>query len=177
MRVPLKPPPPYCTERPFHSTGRFTSSLIGGALVSVGSIWPSTLQNAGLAGAIRAAGVGARSDTASGEGVCSVTESIRTASEDPARPPQAEAASSIIIAAAGSALMVASRLVAYCSARPATLSMRPPVGIHHCGDRRRHGSISHDLFPLSNGLVVDRRVECRPIHQAGREGAVPVLVE
>ena len=65
MSVPLKPPPPYCTERPFHSTGRFTSNLIGGALGSVGSIWPSTLQNAGLADAMRAAGVGARSDTAS----------------------------------------------------------------------------------------------------------------
>jgi hypothetical protein len=34
--------------------------------------------------------------------------------------------------------------------------MRPPAGINHCGDRRRHGSISHDLFPLSNGLIVDR---------------------
>src|SRR5450631_4547797 len=107
MRVPLKPPPPYCTERPFHSAGKFASNLIGGALVSVGSIWPSTLQNAGLAGAMRAAGVGPRSDTASGEGVCSVAESTRKASKDPARPLQAEAASSTIVAA-GAALTVAS---------------------------------------------------------------------
>src|ERR1051326_5834958 len=88
--VRLRPPPPYCTERPFHSTGRFISNLIGGALGSVGSIWPSTLQNAGLAGAMRAAGVGARSDTVSREGACSVAESIRTASRAPARPLQAE---------------------------------------------------------------------------------------
>ena len=68
ISTPLKPPPPYCSERPFHSTGRFTWKLIGGALGSDGAIWPSTLQNSGLAGVTRAAGVGPLSATASGVG-------------------------------------------------------------------------------------------------------------
>ena len=79
MSTPLKPPPPYCSERPFHSTGRFTWNLIGGALGSDGAIWPRTLQNSGLAGVTRAAGVGPFSATASGVGATIEAESIRTA--------------------------------------------------------------------------------------------------
>src|SRR3954470_21789528 len=108
MSTPLKPPPPYCTERPFHSTGRLTWNLIGGALGSVGSIWPSTLQKAGLAGGARPDGVGPRSATASGDGASNVAESIFTASAPPVRPLQTVSASSAsVIASALSALMAA----------------------------------------------------------------------
>src|SRR5215475_15722187 len=100
MRTPLKPPPPYCSERPFHSTGRFTSKRIGGALGSTGSRCPSTLQKAGFAGAMRVAGVGARSETESDDGACNVLESMRTSpSPCPTRPPQVLAASPTIVAA------------------------------------------------------------------------------
>src|SRR5438034_446375 len=75
-------------------------NLSGGALGSVGAIWPSTLQNDGLAGVMRAAGVGPRSATASGEGACKVAESIFTASgASPLRPPQVAAGSPVIVAA------------------------------------------------------------------------------
>ena len=64
-----------------------------------GSIWPSTLQNAGLAGAMRPDGVGPRSATASGDAVCNVAASILTASVPPARPLQTVSASSANVAA------------------------------------------------------------------------------
>jgi hypothetical protein len=43
------PPPPNCTDRPFHCAGRATPKLIGRAvaLVSTGSMTPSTRQYAG----------------------------------------------------------------------------------------------------------------------------------
>src|SRR5262245_21916511 len=50
MSMPLKPPPPYCTARPFHSVGKLTWNLIGGALGSSGAISPSTRQCCGSAG-------------------------------------------------------------------------------------------------------------------------------
>ncbi len=74
ISTPLKPPPPYCSERSFHSIGRFTWNLIGGAFGSNGAICPSTLQNSGLAGVTRAAGVGPRSATASGVGAIMLAE-------------------------------------------------------------------------------------------------------
>src|SRR5262249_24896682 len=96
----LKPPPPYCSERLFHSTGRLTWNLTGGALGSVGSIWPSTLQKAGLAGVIRAAGVGACSDSDRCEADCMAALSIRTdCHADPARPLQVAAGSPAKLAA------------------------------------------------------------------------------
>jgi hypothetical protein len=102
IRTPLKPPPPYCSERSFHSTGKVHLEL---DRRRVGSIWPRTLQNAGLAGEIRAAGVGARSETESGEGACSAAESIRTAcSAGPARPPQLAAGSPSIVVARAEAV-------------------------------------------------------------------------
>src|SRR5436190_15980787 len=63
-------------------------------------MWPSTLQNAGFAGTTRAAGVGARSATASGEAACRVAESICTAPDAaPAMPPQVAVGSPTIFAA------------------------------------------------------------------------------
>jgi len=103
ISTPLKPPPPYCSERPFHSTGRLTWNRIGGAFGSVGSMRPMTLQNSGSAGVTRAAGVGPRSATASGEGACIAAESILTEfSAGPASPLQVAAASPFILAAAAS---------------------------------------------------------------------------
>src|SRR5262245_21619579 len=66
MSTPLKPPPPYCSERPFQSSGRLTWKLMLGALGSIGLMWPSTLQKEGVAGVMRAAGLGALSATANG---------------------------------------------------------------------------------------------------------------
>ena len=104
ISTPLNPPPPYCSERPFHSTGRFTWNLIGGALGSDGAIWPSTLQNSGLAGVTRAAGVGPLSATASGVGAIMEADSIRTAlSVGRIRSLQVAAGSPIIFAAIASA--------------------------------------------------------------------------
>ena len=104
ISTPLKPPPPYCSERPFHSTGRLTWNLIGGALGSDGAIWPSTLQNSGLAGVTRAAGVGPLSATASGVGATMEAELIRTAlSVGRIRSPQVVAGSPAIFAAIASA--------------------------------------------------------------------------
>ena len=86
-------------------TGRFTWNLIGGALGSTGAIWPSTLQNSGLAGITRAAGVGPLSTTASGVGVIMEAESIRTAlSVGRIRSPHVAAGSPAIFAAIASAL-------------------------------------------------------------------------
>src|SRR5436190_299600 len=66
---------------------------------------PMTLQNSGLAGVIRAAGVGPRSATASGDGACMAAESMRTAlSAGPARPLQVVAGSPLILEAASTAL-------------------------------------------------------------------------
>jgi hypothetical protein len=47
--VPFMPPPPICTERRFHRAGSATPKLIGRAvaLVSTGSMTPSTRQYAG----------------------------------------------------------------------------------------------------------------------------------
>ena len=47
--VPFMPPPPICTERRFHCAGSATPKLIGRAvaLVSTGSMTPSTRQYAG----------------------------------------------------------------------------------------------------------------------------------
>src|SRR4051812_37874326 len=104
MSTPLKPPPPYCSERPFHSTGRFTWNLIGGALGSDGAIWPRTLQNSGLAGLTRADGVGPLSATASGAGATIEAESIRTAlSAGRIRSLHVVAGSPVIFAAVASA--------------------------------------------------------------------------
>ena len=62
---------------------------------------PITLQNSGIAGVTRAAGVGPRSATASGDGACIAAELIRTAfSIGPARPLQVAAASPLILDAA-----------------------------------------------------------------------------
>src|SRR6185312_2917899 len=104
ISTPLNPPPPYCNERPFQSTGKFTWNLIGGAFGSSGAIWPSTLQNSGLAGVTRAAGVGALSATASGVGATMDAESIRTTlSVGRIRSPQVAAGSPVIFAAIASA--------------------------------------------------------------------------
>ena len=101
ISTPLKPPPPYCSERPFHSTGRLTWKRIGGALGSVGSMRPMTLQNSGLAGVMRPAGVGPRSATASCDGACMAAESMRTAlSAGPTSPLQVVAGSPLILEAA-----------------------------------------------------------------------------
>src|SRR5262245_10859658 len=66
MSTPLKPPPPYCSERPFHSSGRLIWKLMRGAAGSIGSMWPSTVQYDGVAGVMRAEGVGPFSATANG---------------------------------------------------------------------------------------------------------------
>src|SRR4051812_46523777 len=67
-------------------------------------MWPSTLQNSGLAGVTRPDGVGPFSATAIGEGGCIAAESIFTAlSAGPARPLQVAAASPFILAAIASA--------------------------------------------------------------------------
>src|SRR4029077_1552582 len=50
MSVPLNPPPPNCTDDPFHCVGRFTWKRIGGAFGSTGAIAPTTLQYSGAAG-------------------------------------------------------------------------------------------------------------------------------
>src|SRR3569832_1449494 len=90
----MQPPPPYCSERPFQSVGRLTSNLIGGAAGSLGSICPSTLQKAGLAGTTRAAGEPALSAIESADGDCMAAESIfMPFCAEPARPLQAAAAS------------------------------------------------------------------------------------
>src|SRR6185369_13336085 len=105
ISTPLKPPPPYCNERPFHSNGRLTWNLIGGAFGSDGAIWPSTLQNSGLAGVTRAAGVGPLSTTASGVGAIMEAESIRTVlSVGRMRSLQVVAGSPVILAAIASGL-------------------------------------------------------------------------
>ena len=52
MSTPLKPPPPNCTERPFHCTGRFTWNWIGSAFGSTGAMRPTRRQCAGIAGVI-----------------------------------------------------------------------------------------------------------------------------
>jgi hypothetical protein len=59
-------PPPYWTDRPFQSSGRLIWKLMLGALGSIGLMWPRTLQKDGVAGVMRAAGVGPRSATAKG---------------------------------------------------------------------------------------------------------------
>ena len=50
MSTPLNPPPPNCTERPFHAVGRLTWNLIGGACGSTEAMAPSTRQCSGNAG-------------------------------------------------------------------------------------------------------------------------------
>jgi hypothetical protein len=50
ISTPLKPPPPNCTDEPFHSVGRLTWKRIGGALESTGAMKPVTLQYSGAAG-------------------------------------------------------------------------------------------------------------------------------
>src|SRR3569832_835910 len=72
---------------------------MGGALGSTGSIWPSTLHKAGLAGVTRPDGVGPRSATASGDGDCNVAESIFTASVPPLRSLQTVSAFSARVSA------------------------------------------------------------------------------
>jgi hypothetical protein len=69
-------------------------------------MWPSTLQNSGLAGVTRAAGVGPFSATASGDGATMLAESIFTAlSPAPTRPLHVAAASPVIFAAVASVAM------------------------------------------------------------------------
>ena len=60
ISTPLKPPPPYCKERPFHSVGRFTSKRIAGAVGSTATMRPRTLQYCGMAGVMTASGGGGK---------------------------------------------------------------------------------------------------------------------
>src|SRR5205807_380697 len=77
--TPLKPPPPNCTDDPFHCAGRLTWKRIGGAFGSTGAMAPSTLQYAGAAGTTaRKGGNGPNGSAAgvSGEGATSSADSI-----------------------------------------------------------------------------------------------------
>jgi hypothetical protein len=79
MSVPLKPPPPNCTDDPFHCVGRLTSKRIGGAFGSTGAMVPSTLQYSGAAGTTarkEGSGLNGSSANASGVGCLSSADSI-----------------------------------------------------------------------------------------------------
>ena len=89
MSTPLKPPPPYCTERPFQATGRLIWKLMSGALGSSGAMCPSTLQYSGAAGVMVAAGVGPRSTVLRG---LAATKVALTRVATPLGMPMAEAA-------------------------------------------------------------------------------------
>src|SRR5580692_9143750 len=53
ISTPFEPPPPYCSALPFHSAGRLTSKLTGGALGPIGATAPSTLQYSRVAPGLR----------------------------------------------------------------------------------------------------------------------------
>src|SRR5262245_54816357 len=161
MSVPLNPPPPYCSERPFQSAGRLTWKRIGGALGSVGSIWPSTLQKAGLAGAIRPDGVAARSATDNDEAGCIWAESTCTASgAGPARPLQVAAGSPLKPAANAEEVAAKATSTTEIPVRPPAIV--PPVfcwicslGLHSnaAADVRQSGAPDGTAkFPVLNCL-------------------------
>src|SRR5262245_1610659 len=100
MSTPLKPPPPYCTERPFQSRGRLSWKLMLGAVGSIGLRWPRTLQKGGVAGVMRAPGVGPFSATAKGRAATIAALSIATG---PLARPIAEAGTSAFMRAAQAA--------------------------------------------------------------------------
>src|SRR4029077_17362695 len=79
MSAPLKPPPPYWTDRPFQSSGKLIWKLMLGALGSIGLMWPRTLQKDGVAGVMRAPGVGPCSATAKGTAATIAALSIAAA--------------------------------------------------------------------------------------------------
>src|SRR5262249_61192860 len=92
-RTALNPPPPYCSARPFQSSGKLIWKLMFGAFGSIGLIWPSTLQKEGVAGVILAAGVGALSATANATAGTMAALSITAG---PLVTPIAEAGTSLI---------------------------------------------------------------------------------
>src|SRR5215510_9067652 len=93
MRTPLNPPPPYCSARPFQSSGKLIWKLMLGALGSIGLIWPSTLQKEGVAGVILAAWVCALSATAN---TAAGTMAALSITADPLGTPIGEAGISLI---------------------------------------------------------------------------------
>src|SRR3954471_12053625 len=93
---------------------------------------PSTLQNSGLAGVMRPAGVGPRSATASCEGVCIAAESIRTAlSAGPTSPLQVAAGSPVILEAASTLPdeIIAASKRAHARASIESLGIGPPNSV------------------------------------------------